>query len=219
MPKSRKSATRMTREQRRAQLIDVALDIFAQHGYAQTTMEEVALHASVTKPVLYQHFHNKRDLYFTLIDVELDALRDAVTSRMEAVDPEADDADEQRVYQAVYGVFEFTSDPRGLYKLILDTTMDNPAELERRKNQFLDELVDFISPYLLENSTLSATSSQFVTGGIASAVIYMAIRWAEHYANDESYQQDLPLKTAVGNAFRFIAHGAIGFDLSNNPSA
>src|SRR5699024_1192745 len=137
----------------------------------------------------YQHFHNKRDLYFTLIDVELDALRDTVTSRMEAVDPEADDADEQRVYQAVYGVFEFTSDPRGLYKLILDTTMDDPAELDQRKNQFLDELVDFISPYLLDTSTLSATSSQFVAGGIASAVIYMAIRWAEHYANDESHQQ------------------------------
>src|SRR5699024_10504891 len=129
------------------------------------------------------------------------------------------DADEQRVYQAVYRVFEFTSDPRGLYKLILDTTMDDPAELEQRKNQFLDELVDFISPYLLDNSTLSATSSQFVAGGIASAVIYMAIRWAEHYANDESHQQDLPLETAVGNAYRFIAHGAIGFDLSNNPSA
>lgn len=219
MPKSGKSATRMTREQRRAQLIDVALDIFAQHGYAQTTMDEVALHALVSKPVLYQHFHNKRDLYFTLIDVELDALRDTVTSRMEAVDPEAEDADEQRVYQAVYGVFEFTSDPRGLYKLILDTTMDNPAELEQRKNQFLDELVDFISPYLLDNSTLSAASSQFVAGGIASAFIYMAIRWAEHYANDESHQEDLPLETAVANAFRFVAHGAIGFDLSNNPSA
>src|SRR5699024_6730861 len=160
MPKSGKSATRMTREQRRAQLIDVALDIFAQHGYAQTTMEEVALHASVSKPVLYQHFHNKRDLYFTLIDVELDAPRDAVTSRMEAVDLEAEDADEQRVYQAFYGVYEFTAYPRGLYKLILHTTMDNPGELEQRKNQFLDELVDFISPYLLDNSILSSTISQ-----------------------------------------------------------
>ncbi|MDN6679250.1 MAG: TetR/AcrR family transcriptional regulator [Yaniella sp.] len=52
MPKSGKSATRMTREQRRAQLIDVALDIFAQHGYAHTTMEEVPLQASVANPGL-----------------------------------------------------------------------------------------------------------------------------------------------------------------------
>ena len=219
MPKSKHSASRMTREQRRAQLIDVALDIFAEHGYAQTTMDEVALHAAVSKPVLYQHFHNKRDLYFTLIDVELDALRDAITSRMQAVNPNADDADEQQVYQAVYGVFEFTSDPRGLYRLILDTTMDNPAELEERKQQFLEELVEFISPYLLDNSILSPTSSEFIAGGIASVVIYMAVRWAEHYAHDESGRQSLPLDIAVENTFRLVAHGAIGFDLSNNPSA
>lgn len=219
MPKSKKSATRMTREQRRAQLIEVALDIFAQHGYAHTTMDEVALHASVSKPVLYQHFHNKRDLYFTLLDVEFDALRDAITSRMKAVDPDAEDADEQQVYQAVYGVFEFTSDPRGLYRLILDTTMDNPAELEDRKKQFLEELVEFISPYLLENSILSPTSSEFIAGGIASVVIYMAVRWAEHYVGEESGGERLPLEAAVEDTFRFVAHGAIGFDLSNNPSA
>ena len=219
MPKSKKSATRMTREQRRAQLIDVALDIFAQHGYAQTTMDQVALHASVSKPVLYQHFHNKRDLYFTLLDVEFDALRDTITSRMKSVDPAAEDADEQQVYQAVYGVFEFTSDPRGLYRLILDTTMDNPAELEDRKKQFLEELVEFISPYLLENSILSPTSSEFIAGGIASVVIYMAVRWAEHYVGEESGGERLPLEAAVEDTFRFVAHGAIGFDLSNNPSA
>lgn len=219
MPESGKPAARMTREQRRAQLIDVALDIFAKHGYAQTTMDEVAHHAAVSKPVLYQHFNNKRDLYFTLIDVELDALRDAITSRMAAVDPAANDADEQRVYQAVYGVFEFTSDPRDLYRLILDTSMDNPDELEHRKNRFLDELVEFISPYLLDNSILSPASSQFVASGIASVVIYLAVRWAEHYTDEATHQENIPFETAVANAYRFVAHGAIGFDLSNNPSA
>src|SRR5699024_1004824 len=132
MPKSKHSASRMTKEQRRAQLIDVALDIFAEHGYAQTTMDEVALHAAVSKPVLYQHFLNILDLYFTLIDVGLDTLRSSITSRMHAGNPTADDADEQQVYQAVYGVFEISSEPRCLYRLTLDTTIDNPAELEHR---------------------------------------------------------------------------------------
>lgn len=219
MPKSGKPATRMTREQRRAQLIDIALDIFARNGYAQTTMDEVAHHAAVSKPVLYQHFENKRDLYFTLIDVELDALREAITSRMESVDTESYNADAQQVYQAVYGVFEFASDPRGLYRLILDTSMDNPDELEHRKNQFLDELVDFISPYLLDNSTLSPAGSKFVASGIASVVIYLAVRWADHSPNAETHQEYIPFETAVANAYRFVAHGALGFDLSNNPSA
>ena len=36
----------------RRQLLDVALDVFAQKGFHQTSMEEVADAAGVTKPVL-----------------------------------------------------------------------------------------------------------------------------------------------------------------------
>lgn len=214
-----KPATRMPREQRRNQLIEVALDVFAKHGYSQTTMDDIAGHAEVSKPVLYQHFENKRHLYFTLIDLQFEFLRNLITSRMEAVDPETETADEQTAYGAVYGVFEFTSDPRGHYRLILDTSIENPTELESRKSQFLDELAEYISPYLLDNSILDPVSSRFITSGIVSAVMYLACRWAEEHHSDQTSQDNIPLETAVQNTYRFVAHGAIGFDLSNNPSA
>lgn len=219
MSKLETSSTRLPREQRRAQLIDVAKDVFAAHGFAQTTMDEIARQAFVSKPVLYQHFENKRDLYFTLIDDQLNTLRDRISTRMASVDPQSDTADEETAYQAVYGLFEFTSEPRGLYRLILDSSMENPAELEVRKERFLNELVDFISPYLLDHSILDPASARFITSGIAFAAIQLACRWAEQHAGTGATDQPIPLDTAVAHTHRFVAHGAIGFDLSNNPTA
>ena len=50
-------------------MFDVALTLFAEHGYAATTMDDIAEAAGVTKPLVYQHFASKRALYLELMDV------------------------------------------------------------------------------------------------------------------------------------------------------
>src|SRR5208283_210235 len=60
---------RLTADARRRQLFDVALSLFAEHGYAATTMDDIAEAAGVTKPLVYQHFDSKRALYLELLDV------------------------------------------------------------------------------------------------------------------------------------------------------
>jgi AcrR family transcriptional regulator len=60
---------RLTAGARRRQLFDVALSLFAEHGYAATTMDDIAEAAGVTKPLVYQHFESKRALYLELMDV------------------------------------------------------------------------------------------------------------------------------------------------------
>ncbi|HEY4947213.1 MAG TPA: helix-turn-helix domain-containing protein [Acidimicrobiales bacterium] len=60
---------RLTADARRRQLFDVALRLFAEHGYAATTMDDIAEAAGVTKPLVYQHFESKRALYLELMDV------------------------------------------------------------------------------------------------------------------------------------------------------
>lgn len=60
---------RLTADARRRQLFDVALSLFAEHGYAATTMDDIAEAAGVTKPLVYQHFESKRALYLELMDV------------------------------------------------------------------------------------------------------------------------------------------------------
>lgn len=54
---------RLPAARRRRQLLDVAISVFAAHGYHQTTMNQVAEAAGVTKPVLYQHFTSKQELF------------------------------------------------------------------------------------------------------------------------------------------------------------
>src|SRR5256714_14409627 len=61
-------AVRLPAARRRRQLLDVALGVFAANGFHRTSMEDVADAAGVTKPVLYQHFASKRELYLELLD-------------------------------------------------------------------------------------------------------------------------------------------------------
>ena len=60
--------TRLPAAERREQLLEVALEVFAANGFHETSMNEVAEAAGVTKPVLYQHFASKKALYNELVD-------------------------------------------------------------------------------------------------------------------------------------------------------
>ena len=70
---------RLPAARRRRQLLDVALDAFAVGGFHRTSMDDVAQAAGVTKPVLYQHFGSKRDLYQELLHDVGGRLREAIT--------------------------------------------------------------------------------------------------------------------------------------------
>jgi AcrR family transcriptional regulator len=61
-------AARLPAPRRRRQLLDVATEVFGESGYHQVSMDAVAEAAGVTKPVLYQHFGSKRELYLELLD-------------------------------------------------------------------------------------------------------------------------------------------------------
>ncbi|HSS08829.1 MAG TPA: TetR/AcrR family transcriptional regulator [Acidimicrobiales bacterium] len=80
----RPAATRLPAPRRRRQLLDVAIDVFADRGFHGTSMEDVADAAGVTKPVLYQHFSSKRELYRELLDHVGSRLVEAVTTAVGA---------------------------------------------------------------------------------------------------------------------------------------
>lgn len=61
-------STRLPAAARREQLLEVALDVFAREGFHGASMHQVAEAAGVTKPVLYQHFASKRELYLALLE-------------------------------------------------------------------------------------------------------------------------------------------------------
>lgn len=62
-------SSRLPAARRREQLLEVALHVFAARGFHQTSMNDVAEAAGVTKPVVYQHFTSKRALYLELLEL------------------------------------------------------------------------------------------------------------------------------------------------------
>lgn len=73
------NAPRLSADARREQIIDVAIDMFGRAGYYGASMNEIAEAAGVTKPVLYQHFDSKSDLYRALLDEVAHRMLDAIT--------------------------------------------------------------------------------------------------------------------------------------------
>jgi AcrR family transcriptional regulator len=64
----------MTGADRRLQLLDVGRELFAQRGFEATSIEEIAAHADVSKPVVYEHFGGKEGLYAVVVDREMQLL-------------------------------------------------------------------------------------------------------------------------------------------------
>lgn len=74
------TARRLSADERRRQLFDVALQLFAERGFDAATMDEIAERAGVTKPLLYQHFSSKRALYLELVDTVAEELLGSIGS-------------------------------------------------------------------------------------------------------------------------------------------
>jgi AcrR family transcriptional regulator len=73
---------RMTGSARRHQLIGIARQLFAERGYEGASIEEIAQRANVSKPVVYEHFGGKEGLYAVVVDREMSALLDGITSSL-----------------------------------------------------------------------------------------------------------------------------------------
>lgn len=62
------SPTRLPAIERRSQLLDVAIDLFARKGFGGTTTKEIAAAAGVTEAIIFRHFATKQDLYKAILD-------------------------------------------------------------------------------------------------------------------------------------------------------
>lgn len=67
---SPRSTTRMSGEERRAQIVRVATRLFAERGFRGTTTREIAQAAGVSEAMIFRHFATKQDLYRTIIDAK-----------------------------------------------------------------------------------------------------------------------------------------------------
>jgi AcrR family transcriptional regulator len=130
---------RLTAARRRRQLIDVALETFAAKGFNDTTMEDIAVSAGVTKPLLYQHFASKRALYLELID--------DVASRLIGALSEAATANSRTRRQVEAGFeayFRFAVENQSAVRMLFDSPHDE--ELARGLRVIEESLTRFLAP-------------------------------------------------------------------------
>jgi AcrR family transcriptional regulator len=82
--------TRMSAEDRRANLLDAARTVFLRHGYAGARTKDIAKEAGVTEPVLYQHFESKEALFQAAILEPLEGLVEELVAASEHIDTTLD---------------------------------------------------------------------------------------------------------------------------------
>ncbi|MGY2085174.1 TetR/AcrR family transcriptional regulator [Blastococcus sp. SYSU DS0539] len=80
----RRRRVRMTGPERRSQLLDVGRELFARKGFEATSVEEIAAHAEVSKPVVYEHFGGKEGLHAVVVDREMHHLLDRFGTALSA---------------------------------------------------------------------------------------------------------------------------------------
>jgi len=62
------NGARMTGEDRRLQILRVAMRLFSQRGFRGTTTQEIALAAGVSEAMVFRHFATKEQLYSAILD-------------------------------------------------------------------------------------------------------------------------------------------------------
>lgn len=86
-------------EEVKDRIIHSSLKLFAEKGYAGTSLREIAEEARTTKPMIYYYFGNKEGLYVSLLKDLLHGLGETVER---AIDPAADIETNLRNYTSAY---------------------------------------------------------------------------------------------------------------------
>lgn len=134
---------RLPARQRRRQLLDVALDVFAAHGFHRTSMDHVAEAAGITKPVLYQHFGSKRNLYLELLDDVGTQLTEAIAkATASATTPR------EQVLAGVRCYFDFVVNNRAGFTLLFGSGARRDDEFNDRVRRVENGIAELIAPLI-----------------------------------------------------------------------
>src|SRR5690606_15462476 len=109
----RPKGARMPRRERRAQLLASALEVFVAHGYHSAAMDDIADRAGVSKPVLYQHFPGKLELYMALLDQSCNAITESIRTALASTQD-----NKARVAAAIAAFYEYVANDTGAFRLV-----------------------------------------------------------------------------------------------------
>ncbi len=101
-----KAPARMAAEDRRQQILEVAMELFSQRGFRGTTTKEIALAAGVNEAIIFRHFATKSDLYAAIIDQK--ASSESVQTLQRVIDEAMERGDDRQVFESfAFHILEF----------------------------------------------------------------------------------------------------------------
>ena len=165
---------RLPRDERRAQLLVAALEVFTVAGYHSAAMDEIADRAKVSKPVLYQHFPSKLDLYLAVLDLHIDSLVFAIQKAIAA-----NRENSSRVAATVEAYFGFIDSEGEAFRLLFESDMSVEPQVRERLNRMTYDCAAAISAVISIDTGLGKEESMMLAVGIIGTVQTSARHWLD----------------------------------------
>lgn len=163
---------RLPAAERKAALLDAAMTVFSAEGYQATTMDAVAAEAGVTKPVLYQHFPSKRELFHHLLSEVADRMRSAVVEAVaEATTPH------QQVQFGFRAYFTFVATHPDQFRLLFGEGVRSDDTFSGEVHQVEREIAAVIAE-LITIDGASATARLALAHGLVGLAEATGRHWA-----------------------------------------
>jgi AcrR family transcriptional regulator len=163
--------SRLPRSARRAQLLGAAQEVFVAQGYHAAAMDEIAERAGVSKPVLYQHFPGKLDLYLALIDTHSEELVTTVRLALAATTD-----NRQRVAGAIAAYFDFVDRDGEAFRLVFENDLRSEPIVSDRVESALRTCMEAITAVVAADTHLPEEEAQMLAVGL-TGLAEVAARW------------------------------------------
>jgi len=164
--------TRLPRSARRKQLLEAAQEVFVAQGYHAAAMDDIAERAGISKPVLYQHFPGKLELYLALLDTHCDAIVATVESAMSATHD-----NKERVRGAVRAYFDFVDHESEAFRLVFESDLRNEPAVRERVERVESGCIAAITNTIISDTGVSQDRAELLASGLVGAAETAAQFW------------------------------------------
>jgi AcrR family transcriptional regulator len=179
---ARRAGTRgVPRPIREAQILDVAGRVFAARGYHAASMDEIAAHADVTKPIIYAYFGSKERLYVAYIE----RVGQELLARLRAATVPTGPATE-RLHAGVLEFLRFVDERRDGWQVLYSEAAARGGPLAKEVASFRAAIAQMIRRLLMqiinhgEASAETAAALDGVSQAFVGAGESLANWWLAH---------------------------------------
>jgi AcrR family transcriptional regulator len=173
---------RLPAHERRSRIMQGAMRVFAERGYADASMTEIARAGGVTAAVIYDHFSSKQDLHGALLEEQTDALLAYVESALAG----AGTTPEQRMRAGVNAFFGFVQAHPFAWRMIFRDPPADPevaqihARIHTRTTQSIIVFLDVAVPNFRREDAAHGRRLEMFAQMLKMSLNGMAAWWYEH---------------------------------------